>query len=165
MGFSRQACWSGSPFPSPSDLLWVGSKGILWHVLLSRLSNLSSCHKLSWMKMAVWFPALSFCIMPEVCVVSFSSHTSWKLLSVDFQTSTPTTRGRSHIVRSASHWARPRDRAPLSLWGSVRLWPHSRDDKMVFTQRRSSAGLCQLDLNHWTPCTVKGPFHDFWMIY
>ena len=98
-----------------------GIKGILWHVLLSRLSKLPSCHKLSWMKMAVWFPALSFSIMTEVRVVSFSSHTSWKLLSVDFQRSTPTTRFRSHIIRSASHRTRPQDRAPLSLWGSVRL--------------------------------------------
>lgn len=145
------------------------SKGILWHALLSWLSNLPSCHKLSWMKMAVYFPALSFSTVTKVCVVRFPHTLSWRLLSVDFQTSTATTRFRSHVIRGASH-RNPRDTAPLfstglrptrlgspSFW-TMRLWPHSRNDRIVFTQRSSSAVVCEHDVNYRTPCTVKGPF-------
>ena len=123
-------------------------------------------HEWRWLYVFLPFPS-----PPWLRYVSsaFPHTLSWRLLSVDFQTSTATTWFRSHVIRGASH-RNPRDTAPLfstglrptrlgspSFW-TVRLWPHSRNDRIVFTQRGFSAVVCEHDVNYRTPCTVKGPF-------
>ena len=41
MGFSRQECWSGLPFPTPGDLPTQGLKLCLWHPLRWQANSLS----------------------------------------------------------------------------------------------------------------------------
>ena len=54
MGFSRQECWRGLPFPPPRDLLNPGLNLSLLHLLHWRAHSLPLCHLWRWLSQCSW---------------------------------------------------------------------------------------------------------------